>query len=307
VIIALSPAHFNLNSIFENQKIRMKLKLTHPLAVFDLETTGVDVSNDRIVEIAIVKVLPDGSTEEYLKRVNPQMPIPLETSEIHGIYEKDIVDAPTFADLAPEIAAFLGDADLAGYNSNKFDIPVLAEEFLRAGSDFDVSNRKFVDVQNIFHKMEQRTLVAAYSFYCKKELINAHSALSDASATWEVLKAQIEKYESLVPTVEHLSEFSKAGNFELLDFAGRIAKNEKGDAIYNFGKHKGKTIKEVARVEPGYYGWMLDANFPLYTKQVLRKEMESIKIENEAFKVKKKVEDEKALENKLEALKNKFK
>lgn len=285
----------------------MKLNLTHPLAVFDLETTGVDVSNDRIVEIAIVKVMPDGSTEEYLKRVNPQMPIPLETSEIHGIYEKDILDAPTFADLAPEIATFLGDADLAGYNSNKFDIPVLAEEFLRAGSDFDVSNRKFVDVQNIFHKMEQRTLVAAYSFYCKKDLINAHSALSDASATWEVLKAQIEKYDDLIPTVEYLSDFSKAGNFELLDFAGRIAKNDKGEAMYNFGKHKGKTIKEVARIEPGYYGWMLDANFPLYTKQVLRKEMEVIKSENEAFKVKKKEDDEKALENKLEALKNKFK
>ena len=285
----------------------MKLNLTHPLAVFDLETTGVDVSNDRIVEIAIVKVMPDGSTKEYLKRVNPQMPIPLETSEIHGIYEKDILDAPTFAELAPEIATFLGDADLAGYNSNKFDIPVLAEEFLRAGSDFDVSNRKFVDVQNIFHKMEQRTLVAAYSFYCKKELVNAHSALSDASATWEVLKAQIEKYDGLTPTVEYLSDFSKAGNFELLDFAGRIAKNEKGEAMYNFGKHKGKTIKEVARIEPGYYGWMLDANFPLYTKQVLRKEMEVIKSENEAFKVKKKEDEEKALENKLEALKNKFK
>lgn len=285
----------------------MKLNLTHPLAVFDLETTGVDVSNDRIVEIAIVKVMPDGSTKEYLKRVNPQMPIPLETSEIHGIYEKDILDAPTFADLAPEIATFLGDADLAGYNSNKFDIPVLAEEFLRAGSDFDVSNRKFVDVQNIFHKMEQRTLVAAYSFYCKKDLINAHSALSDASATWEVLKAQIEKYDDLTPTVEYLSDFSKAGNFELLDFAGRIAKNDKGEAMYNFGKHKGKTIKEVARIEPGYYGWMLDANFPLYTKQVLRKEMEVIKSENEAFKVKKKEDEEKALENKLEALKNKFK
>ncbi len=285
----------------------MKLNLTHPLAVFDLETTGVDVSNDRIVEIAIVKVMPDGSTEEYLKRVNPQMPIPLETSEIHGIYEKDIADAPTFAELAPEIATFLGDADLAGYNSNKFDIPVLAEEFLRAGSDFDVSNRKFVDVQNIFHKMEQRTLVAAYSFYCKKDLINAHSALSDASATWEVLKAQIEKYDALTPTVEYLSDFSKAGNFELLDFAGRIAKNDKGEAMYNFGKHKGKTIKEVARIEPGYYGWMLDANFPLYTKQVLRKEMEVIKSENEAFKVKKKEDEEKALENKLEALKNKFK
>jgi len=285
----------------------MKLNLTHPLAVFDLETTGVDISTDRIVEIAILKVLPNGTTEEYIKRVNPLMPIPQETSEIHGIYEKDIKDAPTFADLATEISEFLGDADLAGYNSNKFDIPVLAEEFLRAGSDFDVSNRKFVDVQNIFHKMEQRTLVAAYSFYCQKDLINAHSALSDATATWEVLKAQLEKYNELTPTVEYLSNFSKAGNFELLDFAGRIAKNDKGEAIYNFGKHKGKTVKEVARIEPGYYGWMLDANFPLYTKQVLRKEMEVIKSENEALKNKKKEDEEKAIANKLEALKNKFK
>jgi len=155
--------------------------------------------------------------------------------------------------------------------------------------------------------MEQRTLVAAYSFYCQKDLINAHSALSDATATWEVLKAQLEKYNELTPTVEYLSNFSKAGNFELLDFAGRIAKNDKGEAIYNFGKHKGKTVKEVARIEPGYYGWMLDANFPLYTKQVLRKEMEVIKSENEALKNKKKEDEEKAIANKLEALKNKFK
>lgn len=284
----------------------MKLNLTNSLAVFDLETTGLDVTTDRIVEIAILKINVDGSSEELLQRINPGMPIPKETSEIHGIYDKDVANEPRFEDVAEKIAAFIGTSDLAGYNSNKFDIPVLAEELLRANSSFDVSNRKFVDVQNIFHKMEQRTLVAAYAFYCNKELINAHSAMSDATATWEVLKAQLEKYDTLTPTIDHLADFSKAGNFEILDFAGRIAQNEKGEAMYNFGKHKGKTIREVAKIEQGYYGWMLDANFPLYTKQVLKKEMERIKKENEELKVKKQ-EDEKAdIEAKLQALKNKF-
>lgn len=285
----------------------MKLFLKKPLAVFDLETTGVDVTNDRIVEIAILKIHPDGTTEEYLKRVNPQIPIPTESSIVHGIYEEDIKDAPTFEQLAPEIADFIGSADLAGYNSNKFDIPVLAEEFLRANNDFDISARKFIDVQNIFHKMEQRTLVAAYQFYCNKELVNAHSAMSDATATWEVLKAQIEKYENLEPNADYLADFSKAGNFEILDFAGRIAINDKNEAIYNFGKHKGKTIREVAKNEPGYYGWMLDANFPLYTKQVLRKEMEKLKAENEANKAKYEAQESQRMEDKLAALKNKFK
>lgn len=285
----------------------MKLTLTNSLAVFDLETTGLDVSKDRILEIAILKVHPDGTTEEYLKRVNPGIPIPTESSEIHGIYEKDIKDAPTFKEIASEVTAFIGDSDLAGYNSNKFDIPVLAEELLRVENDFNVANRKFVDVQNIFHKMEQRTLVAAYSFYCNKDLVNAHSALSDATATWEVLKAQIEKYETLTPTIEFLADYSQQGDFELLDFAGRIAKNKRNEAMYNFGKHKGKTIREVAKVEPGYYGWMLDANFPLYTKQVLKTEMEKIKKENELNKINQSKTEAAALTNKLEDLKNKFK
>lgn len=278
----------------------MKLSLKNPLAVFDLETTGIDVTNDRIVEIAILKVFPDGKTEEYCKRINPQIPIPEESSLIHGIYDKDIKDAPSFKDLAEEIAEFIGDADLAGYNSNKFDIPVLAEEFLRSESSFNVADRKFIDVQNIFHKMEQRTLVAAYKFYCDKELKNAHSAMYDTKATWEVLKAQVEKYDNLEPNADYLAEFSRANNVELLDFAGRIAKNDKGEAIYNFGKHKGKTIKQVNKTEPGYYGWMLDANFPLFTKQVLRKEMEKLK--NEQSKV-----SEQSMNDKLAALKNKFK
>lgn len=279
----------------------MKLSLKKPLAIFDLETTGTNVTSDRIVEIAIIKVNSDGSEEKFLKRVNPEMPIPKEVSEIHGIYDHDIANAPTFSQIAEEVVAFIGDADLAGYNSNKFDIPVLAEELMRAKSKFDVSNRQFVDVQNIFHKMEQRTLSAAYKFYCNKEIENAHNAMFDAEATWHVLIAQIERYESLEGTVDFLSNFSKAGNNNLLDFAGRLAINENGEAIYNFGKHKNKTIKEVAKTEPGYYGWMLDADFPLYTKQCLRKEMEKIKLEKEIKNT------TASLEDKLAALKNKFK
>ncbi|MEN9441242.1 MAG: hypothetical protein RLZ33_1319 [Bacteroidota bacterium] len=281
----------------------MNLSLERPLAIFDLETTGTNITSDRIVEIAIIKVQPDGTEENYCKRVNPEMPIPALVSEIHGIYEKDIQDAPTFKDLANEIVAFIGDADLAGYNSNKFDIPVLAEELMRAGSDFDISKRKFVDVQNIFHKMEQRTLAAAYLFYCNKSIENAHNALYDAKATWDVLKAQIERYPDIKNDVNYLSEFSKAGNYNLLDFAGRLAIDDKGEAIYNFGKHKGKTIKQVAQIEPGYYGWMLDADFPLYTKQCLRREMDKIKAEREKAKETKETD----IQSKLEALKNKFK
>lgn len=282
----------------------MNLKLERPLAIFDLETTGINITSDRIVEIAIIKVYPNGDEENYCKRVNPQMPIPAVVSEIHGIYEKDIIDAPTFAQIAEEVVAFIGDADLAGYNSNKFDIPVLAEELMRVGSDFDISLRKFVDVQNIFHKMEQRTLAAAYKFYCKKDIENAHNALYDAKATWDVLKAQLEKYQDLNNDISFLSEFSKAGNFNLLDFAGRLAINEHGEAIYNFGKNKGKTIKEVSIGEPGYYGWMLDADFPLYTKQCLRREMEKIKKEREQSK---KESDDTDISSKLEELKKKFK
>lgn len=281
----------------------MNLSLERPLAIFDLETTGTNITSDRIVEIAIIKVQPDGTEENYCKRVNPEMPIPAVVSEIHGIYDKDIQDAPTFKELANEIVAFIGDADLAGYNSNKFDIPVLAEELMRAGSDFDISKRRFVDVQNIFHKMEQRTLAAAYLFYCNKTIENAHNALYDAKATWDVLKAQIERYPDIKNDVNYLSDFSKAGNYNLLDFAGRLAIDDKGEAIYNFGKHKGRTIKQVAQIEPGYYGWMLDADFPLYTKQCLRREMDKIKAEREKAKESKETD----IASKLEALKNKFK
>lgn len=287
----------------------MKLNLKRPLAIFDLEATGLDVTNDRIVEIAILKVNVDGSTEEFSRRVNPQIPIPTEVSLIHGIYDADVANEKNFTELAPEVAAFLGDADLAGYNSNKFDIPLLAEEFLRAGLSIDISTRNFVDVQNIFHKMEQRTLVAAYAFYCQKELVNAHNAMADVVATWEVLQAQLERYENLEGKVEFLADFTKVGNMDILDFAGRIAVNEQGEAVYNFGKHKGKTIREVAVIEPGYYGWMLDANFPLYTKQVLKREMDKIKQSQQKAQPDRKteVESEEDIKAKLEALKNKFK
>ncbi len=282
----------------------MKLNLVRPLAIFDLETTGTNITSDRIVEIAIIKILPDSSEFTYYKRINPERLIPPEISQIHGIYDKDVETAPTFRELAQEITEFIGDADLAGYNSNKFDIPILAEELLRVESTFDMGARKFVDVQNIFHKMEQRTLAAAYQFYCEKSMENAHNALYDTKVTWEVLKAQLDRYENLTNEVGELSEFSKASNTDLLDFAGRLAINEKGESIYNFGKHKGKTIKEIAVLEPGYYGWMLDADFPLYTKKCLRNEMEKIKLERTHLK---KQEEEQALTEKLDMLKNKFK
>lgn len=292
----------------------MNLSLQRPLAVFDLETTGLNITKDRIVEIAIIKIHPDGTEEHFSKRVNPEMPIPAEISLIHGITDADVLNEPTFSAIADELVEFIGDSDLAGYNSNKFDIPVLSEELLRVGNDFDVSNRKFVDIQNIFHKMEQRTLAAAYLFYCNKSIENAHNALADTAATWEVLKAQLEKYENLEKNIEYLSEFSKAGNYNLLDFAGRLAINEDGEAMYNFGKNKGKTIREIAVSEPGYYGWMLNADFPLYTKQCLKKEMDKIKKENESQSSKsqkkvafKKTISNESIEDKLEALKNKFK
>lgn len=277
----------------------MNIKLKKSLAIFDLEATGLDITNDRIVEVAVVKIAPDGSTTNFDRRVNPEMPIPKIVSEIHGIYDEDIADAPTFKDILPELEAFLSDCDFAGYNSNKFDLPMLAEEMLRAESTFDLTSCKHIDVQNIFHKMEQRTLIAAYKFYCQKDLNNAHNALADAQATWEVLDAQISHYEDLSNDVESLASFSRFGDMDRADFAGRLAYNKSGDVVYNFGKHKNKSIEEVSKKEPGYYGWMLDADFPLYTKQVLRKEMERIKQAN--------TPSNQSMEDKISALQNKFK
>jgi DNA polymerase-3 subunit epsilon len=279
----------------------MRLQLERPLIIFDLETTGTNITSDRIVEIAMIKIHPDFNEEEFCQRVNPGIPIAPEITEIHGISNEDIADAPSFNEIAQSVLDFISDGDLGGYNSNKFDIPVLAEELMRAGLTVDFSKKKFVDVQNIFHKMEQRTLAAAYQFYCSKTIENAHNALYDAKATWDVLKAQMERYSELSEKVDELSKFTSVGNFTLLDFAGRIAKNDKEEAIYNFGKHKGKTVREVNKIEPGYYGWMLDADFPLYTKQVLRMEMEKIKQERQD------ANSNQSMEAKLEALKKKFK
>ncbi len=245
----------------------MKLKLKKPIVFFDLETTGVDVSKDRIVEISIMKISPDGKKEIKTRRVNPEMPIPQQASEVHGIYDEDIKDEPTFRALAKSLAKFIGNSDLAGYNSNKFDVPLLAEEFLRVGVDFDLENRKCVDVQNIFHKMEQRTLVAAYKFYCKKELIDAHSAEADITATYEVLEAQLDRYEELENDVEFLAEFSERQ--KNADLVGRIVFDENNVEVFNFGKHKGKSVSEVFKAEPSYYSWMMDGDFPQYTKKVL--------------------------------------
>ncbi|WP_276088444.1 3'-5' exonuclease [Pedobacter sp. JY14-1] len=258
----------------------MKLNLIRPLAFFDLETTGVNVGADRIVEIAILKAMPDGTEIIKTMRINPEMPIPLQSSLIHGIYDKDVADQPTFGQAAPELAAFIGDADLAGYNSNRFDIPVLLEEFLRAGVDFDMSDRRFVDVQNIFHQMEQRTLRAAYKFYCDKDLLNAHSAEADILATYQVLLAQIERYQDadfedkqgkvtkpVQNNIEALHAFTNLN--KVVDFAGRMVYNEQDEECFNFGKHKGKKVEEVFTVEPSYYAWMLQGDFPLYTKKKL--------------------------------------
>lgn len=225
------------------------------------------MAQDRIVEISIIKLNPDGSEEVFTELVNPGMPIPTESAEIHRITDEKVADKPTFKEQAETIKAFIGDADLSGYNCLKFDVPLLMEEFLRNDVDFSMKNRKVVDVQNIFHKMEQRTLVAAYKFYCDGDLTNAHSAEADTRATLEVLKAQVEKYEDLDGNVEMLSDFSKRGNS--VDFAGHIVEGENGEPLFNFGKNKGKPVVEVLKTNPGYYGWMMDAQFPSYTKKVL--------------------------------------
>lgn len=245
----------------------MKLNISRPICFFDLETTGINVAKDRIVEISILKVFPDGREEEYTQRINPTVPIPAITTAVHGISDADIADAPTFAQKANEIHNLVKDSDLAGFNSNRFDIPLLAEELLRCDIDFDMKNRNAIDVQNIFHKMEQRTLVAAYKFYCDEDLTNAHSAAADTKATYEVLKAQLDRYNDLENDMKSLSEFSTRK--KLADFAGFIGYNDNGSEIFAFGKHKGKLVETVLEQEPGYYGWIQNADFPLYTKKVL--------------------------------------
>lgn len=245
----------------------MQLSLKRPIIFFDLETTGVDQSKDRIVEISMIKVAPDGTEDVKTRRLNPEMPIPAAASAIHGIYDADVVDCPTFKAVAKSLATYIEGCDFAGYNSNKFDVPVLVEEFLRAGIDLDLKKRKFIDVQNIFHKMEQRTLVAAYKFYCQKELVNAHAAEADTRATYEVLLSQLDRYEELQNDVASLAEFS--ARTQDADFAGRIVFNDKGEEVFNFGKHKGRKVEDIFKEEPSYYAWMMNGDFPLYTKKVI--------------------------------------
>ncbi|PDH43444.1 MAG: DNA polymerase III subunit epsilon [Flavobacteriales bacterium MED-G15] len=245
----------------------MNLNLTRPLCFFDLETTGVNVTKDRIVEIAILKLHPDGNKEDKTWRVNPECPIPPQVSAVHGIYDADVADEPNFKSLSKKIHNFIKDADLAGYNSDRFDIPLLAEEMLRAEIDFDFKNFKTVDVQTIFHKMEQRTLTAALKFYCNEELVDAHSAMADTQATHDVLMAQLERYKDLEGNVNFLSEFTTRK--KSADFAGFIVFNKEGQECFSFGKHKGKTVESILEDEPGYFGWLINADFPMYTKKVL--------------------------------------
>jgi DNA polymerase-3 subunit epsilon len=245
----------------------MELNLKKPLVILDLETTGVSIASDRIVEFSALKVTPGGAEEWLTLRINPGIPISPEATRIHGITDADVANEPHFKDVARKIAAFLEGCDLAGFNSMKFDIPILCEEFLRVNVDFNPARHRYVDVQVIFHKKEQRTLSAAYKFYCQRELENAHSAQADTAATYEILKAQLDRYPDLENDIEKLSSFSAFNNNA--DLAGRIVFNEQGVEVFNFGKHKGKPVEMVFKEEPSYYSWMMNGDFPLNTKQVL--------------------------------------
>lgn len=245
----------------------MKLNLTNPIIFFDLETTGVNVAHDRIVEICYLKVWPNGNESARTMRINPEMHIPEQASEVHGIYDKDVTDCPTFKMVAKEVAHDFEGCDIAGFNSNRFDVPMLAEEFLRAGVDLDLTRHKLIDVQVIYHKMEQRTLSAAYKFYCGKNLEDAHSAEGDTRATYEVLKAQLDRYPELRNDTAFLSEFSSFT--DNVDFAGRIVYNKNRIEVFNFGKYKDQPVVQVLQRDPSYYRWMMEGDFALNTKQVL--------------------------------------
>ena len=246
----------------------MELKLTKPIVFFDLETTGINIGKDRIVEISLLKIFPNGNKESKTWLVNPEIEIPKEVSAIHGITNEKVVTEPTFKELAETINTMISDSDLAGFNSNRFDIPLLAEEFLRVGIDFDMNTRKAIDVQVIFHKKEQRTLSAGYKFYCDKILEDAHSAEADSNATYEILKAQIERYDDIENSVAALSAYST--HSKRADFAGFILFNDKEEEIFSFGKYKGRTVEDVFKENPGYNAWIQNADFPLYTKKVLK-------------------------------------
>ena len=248
----------------------MKLNLKNPLVFFDLETTGTNINSDRIVEICYLKVYPNGNEESKTLRINPEMHIPEASSAIHGIYDADVADCPTFKDVAKNIANDIEGCDLAGFNSNRFDIPLLAEEFLRVGVDIDMMKRKFIDVQVIFHKLEQRTLSAAYNFYCDKNLEDAHTAEADTRATYEVLKAQLDRYPDVLENdMKFLADYSSYN--KNVDFAGRIVYNEQGVEVFNFGKYKGMSVAEILKKDIGYFGWLMQGDFTLNTKNVLTK------------------------------------
>lgn len=248
----------------------MKLNLKRPIIFFDLETTGLDIAKDRIVELCYIRVEPNGNEEARSMRINPEVHIPEVASSVHGITDDDVKDCPTFADVAPQLAATFEGCDLAGFNSNRFDLPLLAEEFMKAGVNIDLSHVQAIDVQNIYHKLEKRTLAAAYKFYCGRDLENAHSALADTQATYEVLQAQLDHYPNdLQNDVDFLAEFSRMNRN--IDFAGRFVYDESGKELINFGKYKGKAIKDVLSRDPGYYSWIMQGDFTLNTKQVLTK------------------------------------
>ncbi|TCP26992.1 DNA polymerase-3 subunit epsilon [Tenacibaculum skagerrakense] len=277
----------------------MELNLTKPLVFFDLETTGVNIATDRIVEISILKIFPNGTQESKTWLVNPEIEIPAHVTAVHGITNEKVVNEPTFKELADKINEMIGDADLAGFNSNRFDIPLLAEELLRAGIDFDMENRKAIDVQVIFHKKEQRTLSAGYKFYCGKDLEDAHSAEADTLATYEILKAQLDKYEDIENSVDALSEYS--AHTKRADFAGFILFDDEKKEIFSFGKYKGRRVVDVLQENPGYNSWIQQADFPLYTKKVLRQIKERMSKANEATAT-----DTMSDEEKLKALQQKF-
>lgn len=268
----------------------MNLKLNRPLVFFDLETTGLNIGKDKIVEICMLKVFPDGNQQEVTMLLNPGCHIPEETSEIHGIYDVDVADKPSFAEASDEILRFFEDCDIAGFNSNKFDIPLLVEEFLRIGKRFDMRGRSIIDVQQIFHKMEKRNLIAAYKFYCGKDLNDAHSACADTHATFEVLDAQVKRYENVeyedntgriscpvTPEVPDLDKFTRSTRN--VDFASHIVWNDKDVEVFNFGKYKGMSVKSVFQKEPSYYSWMMNADFPLYTKEVITMIYNEVRLE----------------------------
>ncbi len=269
----------------------MKFNLTRPLIFFDLETTGLNLGKDKIVEISMIKVMPDGSETERTEIINPGIPIPEEVASIHGIHDEDVIGKPTFSELADDLISFIGDADLAGFNSNKFDVPLLVEEFLRCGRRFDLRNRYLIDVQNIFHKMEPRNLVAAYKFYCNGDLNDAHHASADTRATYEVLKAQIEKYDGVEYTDAHTKRKSVPVKNDVkalsafttdrptVDLAGHIVMDSQQRPVFNFGKYKGQPVNEVFKKEPAYYDWMMKADFPLYTKEIVTQIYHEVSLE----------------------------